>query len=132
MARKGRISIQKLLNEGSDAFRRLNQTRVDAALAGSPAPNTQLHEQRPLERPQARPHGMVDIPGPLHCRITRVYGPAGKPYDDDNLSGGCKECRDAIAAMLGLEGDSESDGITWTYEQRQGAEPATIIEVYTR
>jgi hypothetical protein len=77
---------------------------------------------------------MVHIAGPLHCRITRRYGGRSQPLDDDNLSGGCKGLRDAIAAMLGLKGDSQKDGITFEYAQERVSEtdqPGIEIAIFS-
>ena len=63
---------------------------------------------------------------PLLVRITRV---GSRRLDDDNLSGGCKQLRDAIASLLGRKGDSEREGLYWEYKQEKG-KPQTIIEVF--
>jgi hypothetical protein len=78
------------------------------------------------EKPVAQ--GMVDITGPLLIRITRCY--TGKRYDDDNLVGGCKQLRDAIAAALSRKGDSEKDGLYWEYRQVAGTEHGVTIEIF--
>ncbi|MGE4340540.1 MAG: hypothetical protein AB7E55_32010 [Pigmentiphaga sp.] len=46
--------------------------------------------------------------------------------DDDNLSGGCKQLRDAIAAALGRNGDSARDGLWWEYREEQGPNEVRI------
>jgi hypothetical protein len=65
---------------------------------------------------------LVDPAGTLHVRITRI---GGRELDGDNLAGGCKELRDAIAAAFGRKGDSDGDGFEWEYAQdpstRRGA-----------
>ena len=85
-----------------------------------------------LERPAESPPGMVNLSGPLRVRIIRRYAKGERPYDDDNLSGGCKELRDAIAAMLGRRGDSAQDELAFEYEQRpsKSGQAETIIEIY--
>lgn len=60
---------------------------------------------------------LVDPAGTLHVRITRI---GGRELDGDNLAGGCKELRDAIAAAFGRKGDSDGDGFEWEYAQRDG------------
>ena len=69
--------------------------------------------------------GLVDITGEVTVRITRV---SPRRLDDDNLSGGAKQLRDAIASLLGRKGDSEEDGFRWEYYQEKG-EAETIIEI---
>ena len=76
--------------------------------------------------------GMVHIDCPLLVRITRVIPPRGRRYDDDNMQGGCKQLRDSIAACLGLQGDSEEDGIAFEYAQTKGQEAETIIEIWSK
>lgn len=61
----------------------------------------------------------------LHITITRR---SPWPLDDDNLVGGAKQLRDAIAELLGRKGDAERDGLEWEYRQERGA-AATIIEI---
>lgn len=67
-----------------------------------------------------------------HITITRQYSGRGRPYDDDNLSGGIKELRDTIAKYLGLAGDSEEDGVKFYYAQEKGYQTQTIIEIETK
>ena len=104
--------------------------RVAAALDRDTAAESQRDGQPALGGQGARPSGLVDIPGPLRVRITRVYAGRHRPYDDDNMSGGCKSLRDAIAAALGRKGDSEEDGLAWEYAQEKGPEAETIIEIW--
>lgn len=61
----------------------------------------------------------------LRVTITRR---APRELDGDNLVGGCKQLRDAIAELLGRKGDAEKDGLEWEYRQERGA-AATIIEI---
>ena len=61
----------------------------------------------------------------LHITITRR---SPRPLDDDNLVGGCKQLRDAIAEMLGRRGDAEKDGLEWEYRQEKG-EKMTVITI---
>lgn len=53
----------------------------------------------------------------LRIVITRGY--KATPLDYDNLVGGCKPLRDAIARMLGRD-DAESVGTVWEYRQEKG------------
>ena len=62
----------------------------------------------------------------VYCRITRQ---SQRAVDDDNLSGGSKQLRDAITEILGFKGDSDIDGITWEYRQKKGKDKV-IIEVF--
>jgi len=138
MARRSGIT-QKQLREildkpfyQKDPRGKESKARVQDELAGRSNTLTERGRQHPLERKAQNQNGFLHIPGPLHCRIIREYGPRGKVYDDDNLSGGAKSLRDSIAAALGLQGDSEDDGITFSYEQRKAPYnvPGTVIELY--
>ncbi len=86
--------------------------------------------QNTLEQEAQDKGRMVDLAGALLVRIRRQVH--GRGLDDDNMSGGCKALRDAIAAALGRAGDSEGDGLRFDYVQE--AAPAgnakTIVEVY--
>ncbi len=104
------------------------RAQIEAQLAGHPDTIAEHSQLGPLVRKAPAPAGLVDIAGPLLVRITRV-GP--RPLDDDNLSGGCKELRDAAAALLGRKNDSQEAGLFWEYCQEQGP-PETIIEFYER
>ena len=112
--------------------RRINEALLRDDVAG-PASDSKRSRSTPLVRQAPYKTGMVNIPGPVHVRIIRRFpGTCNKEeYDDDNLSGGNKRLRDAIAAFLGLKGDSHKDGITFAYAQEQGEVPQTIIEFYT-
>jgi hypothetical protein len=73
---------------------------------------------------------LVDHAGPVRVRLTRV---GGRPLDGDNLQGGGKQLRDAIAAALGRRGDSDADGMRWEYAQRParvGEAAGTLIEIF--
>lgn len=61
----------------------------------------------------------------LRVTITRR---SPRPLDDDNLVGGCKQLRDAIAELLGRKGDAEKDGLVWEYRQERG-EKMTVITI---
>lgn len=61
----------------------------------------------------------------LRVTITRR---SQRPLDDDNLVGGCKQLRDAIAELLGRKGDAEKDGLEWEYRQERG-EKMTVITI---
>ena len=85
-------------------------------------------KQRTLERKTQAPPLLVCAHIPLLVRITRVY--VDRSYDDDNLNGGCKELRDAIASALGRRGDGTENGLQFEYLQRPGERPQAIIEVF--
>jgi hypothetical protein len=61
----------------------------------------------------------------LRVAITRR---AQRPLDDDNFAGGAKQLRDAIAELLGRQGDAEKDGLEWEYRQEKG-EKMTVITI---
>jgi hypothetical protein len=58
---------------------------------------------------------------PVKVTFTRI---AARPLDTDNLSGGFKACRDAVAEWLGAD-DKPGSGITWAYEQARPTTPKT-------
>lgn len=53
----------------------------------------------------------------------------GRRLDGDNFIGGAKQLRDVIAAGLGMQGDSEADGIIFSYEQVPSREKMTVIRI---
>lgn len=81
-----------------------------------------------LELPPQIKKAMELFTGQLLVRITRQANSAG--LDDDNLTGGCKELRDAIAEALGRPGDSAKDGLRFEYCQTRGP-AAMMIEIFT-
>ena len=103
-----------------------------AQLAATPAVRTDTEpepdEGAALGRQGGDPLVLVDPARPLLVRIVRV---GGRRMDDDNLAGGCKELRDAIASALGRRGDSEADGLFWEYDQEAGDE-AVRVEINER
>ena len=102
---------------------------VDAAIARDARAKPQ-RDRRDAPRETREPvRSVVVIAGPLHVRITRRVPHSGR-LDDDNLSGGAKQLRDAIAAFLGRKGDSEKDGLTWEYRQEKWTGHETMIEVF--
>ncbi len=66
----------------------------------------------------------------LLVKVTQ-YSP--RELDEDNLSGGCKQLRDAVAESLGRTGDSKAEGFLWQYEWqpcREKGEKELVIEIY--
>ena len=108
-------------------IRRLNP-RADPAhrAAGRRCPEPEPGQQRALDRSAPAPALVDGLPRPCVVRITRV---GTRRYDDDNLVGGCKELRDAVAAALGLPGDAEEDGVRFEYRQETGRHPTVRIDV---
>ena len=74
---------------------------------------------------------MVNVPDQVHVRLVRFVPDRRHLQDDDNAQGGAKQLRDAIAALLCREGDSEEDGLTWEYITKIGPF-AVEIEVHER
>lgn len=106
----------------------LNENRTDNKNEGNTNPKQERSGQKALDMEGKAPAGMVNITGKVVVRITRI---SARRLDDDNFSGGSKQIRDAIAAMLGRKGDSEADGFKWEYVQEKG-ETETKIEIYRR
>ena len=94
--------------------------QVRAQLATDPARGSdakpECDTQAALGNQGKAPESMVHSDRPLLVRITR-FGREGV-LDTDNLAGGCKELRDAIADAFGRTGDSAKEGFTWEYEQK--------------
>ena len=102
-------------DELPEHIRRLNP-QADPAdrAAGRRCPEPERGQLRTLDRSAPAPALVDGLPRPCVVRITRV---GTRRYDDDNLVGGCKELRDAVAAALGLPGDAEEDGGGFEYHQ---------------
>ena len=102
------------------------RAQLDALAAGRHPPQPEHDAGTPLERETPDPVLLVHPDRALRVRVVRV---GGRSLDDDNLAGGCKELRDAIAAALGRRGDSQADGFLWEYRQEPGP-PGTRIEIW--
>ena len=94
-------------------------------VARCPSPVAEPDPGATLDHQSRLPFLLVDPDRPLLVRIVRV---GGRPLDDDNLAGGCKELRDSVAAALGRRGDSQAEGLFWQYAQEPG-ELGTRIEI---
>lgn len=105
------ISVNDLSQRCSSFVR----AQLAAISTGRSVPNAQHYAQSSLVKESSNPQSMVHSDRPLLVRITR-HG--GRTLDTDNLAGGCKELRDAIASAFGRKGDSEKDGFTWIYAQK--------------
>ena len=115
-----------------DARGKESKARINDELTWNSAVKQKRGKQPALVRRAEDQKSMVNIPGPLFVRIIRHIPKGGNTYDDDNYSGGCKQLRDGIAAMLGLKGDSAEDGITFVYAQvkTDTGQAETVIEIY--
>lgn len=96
--------------------------RADSAARRDPQPEPA--EAGALGKLCTAPKGI--FPDSAKLRVTIIRGCGGIPLDHDNLVGGCKPLRDAVAALLGRD-DAERHGIEWEYRQEKGA--ATRIEI---
>jgi len=94
------------------------QRQVRTQLAPNPArisvAKPERNEQAALVQESGGTPCMVHSNRPLLVRITRNRG---RTLDTDNLAGGCKQLRDAIASAFGRKGDSAEEGFTWEYMQ---------------
>jgi len=124
-----RISLERLLRDGSDTFKRLN-AGAQAELARVENSKSKRGRQDELAAEDPNSPGMVDISGPLFVRIVRYIPDRRHVQDDDNTSGGAKSLRDAIAEFLCRKGDSEEDGLTWEYATVVGKPFRVDIEIY--
>jgi len=138
MSRRSGISAKQLREilkkpfYNNDSRGQEGKARINNELTRNSAAKQKRGKQPALVRRAEDQAGMVGIPGPLFVRIIRHIPKGGNAYDDDNLSGGCKQLRDGIAAMLGLKGDSAEDGITFEYAQVKTdiGQAETVIEIY--
>lgn len=112
-----------------DDFPPAVRARIQEALNAENNHRGQAHpEPQPAEALVAKVprEEILDADAPrLHITITRR---SPRPLDDDNLVGGCKQLRDAIAELLGRKGDAEKDGLVWEYRQEKG-EKMTVITI---
>jgi hypothetical protein len=104
------------LTFSNDTRRRNPDLFVGDVLTQKPEPKT----RRTLDRSQERPGpgaARLGARDPV-LRVTLIRF-CHRPYDSDNLAGGFKPLRDAIAAWLGL--DDSDRIIAWEYGQHQTA-----------
>lgn len=52
--------------------------------------------------------------------------------EGDNLPSAFKPMRDELAKLLGLRGDTQKDGVTWSYDQERGAPKEYQVRVEMR
>lgn len=121
-------------------IKRTDNRRVGAVVSG-------VGEQpaRPLERTASTEQGgegSVEKPQGQRTRRSRVRSSnvgvrvtlvavRQKRLDDDNLAGGFKALRDAIAESLGI--DDGDERVEWIYRQQVGPKPhGTIVMVTTK
>lgn len=119
--------------------------RSDTRRVGAVVPGVREQSTRPLERTvsaQQGGEGSVEKPKGQRPRINRVHsGDVGvrvtliavrqKRLDDDNLAGGFKALRDAIAESFGI--DDGDERVEWIYRQQGGPKPhGTIVMVTTK
>ena len=94
------------------------ERQVRTQLAPNPArisvAKPERNEQAALVQESGGTPCMVHSNRTLLVRITRNRG---RTLDTDNLAGGCKQLRDAIASAFGRKGDSAEEGFTWEYVQ---------------
>jgi len=111
--RRNDRSLANILAGASDSFWKVNPELV--ARLAPPSSKQKHNKQQALELPAQDKKGMVKASGLVIARITRR---GKRKLDDDNMSGGCKQLRDAIAQdLFGLKGDTREDGIEFEYAQ---------------
>ena len=104
------------INDLPERYQRQVRTQLAACPARGPDTKPKHNTPSALGNQIKAPQSMVHSDRPLLVRITR-FGREGV-LDTDNLAGGCKELRDAIADAFGRTGDSAKEGFTWEYEQK--------------
>lgn len=108
--------------------RRCGKGRAEHHTAGLPPPVPERTVEPTLDAYSRLQIDCPRIDGPCRIVITRGYGTAG-PLDFDNLVGGAKALRDAIAEkILGRKSDAENTGIVWEYRQEPGR--GCKVEIY--
>lgn len=65
---------------------------------------------------------------PLRVKMTRLIGPRGREFDDDNLASAFKFVRDAIASWL-MRDDGPRAGIEWVTTQERSDAFGVRIEI---
>jgi len=121
--------LQNLLKKGLTIHAETKRTNTNAGTRRNNSKPKQGGRNALVKKKFTRPC-MVNIDGKIFVRITRkVY--RGR-LDDDNVSGGAKQLRDAIATMLGRKGDSERDGLRFGYCEKPAkkGENKTIVELF--
>ncbi len=82
----------------------------------------------PVRRQAGRTSGVVGGGRPKQLRVT-ITRLGRRVLDRDNLQGGAKHLRDAIANSLGRD-DAERHGIEWCYNQVQTRGPVgTLVQI---
>lgn len=119
--------------------------RTDTRRVGAVVPSVREQPPRPLERKASAKQGgegSVEKPKGKPSRNDRVgtnrtraqvtlVAVRQKRLDDDNLAGGFKALRDAIAESLGI--DDGDERIEWIYRQQIGPKPhGTIVMIITK
>ena len=118
--------------------------RTDTRRVGAVVPSVREQPPRPLERKASAKQGgegSVEKPKGKPSRNDRVgtnrtraqvtlVAVRQKRLDDDNLAGGFKALRDAIAESLGI--DDGDERIEWIYRQQIGPKPhGTSVMIIT-
>lgn len=117
--------------------------RTTTRRVGAVVPGVREQSPRPLERPVQAQQGGEGSVGDgrtkprnrvrkvdAGIRVTLI-AVRQKRLDDDNLAGGFKALRDAIAESLGI--DDGDDRIEWVYRQQVGPKPhGTIVTITTK
>ena len=125
MAKRSSRDLTTILKGASDGFWKANPDIARQLTATAP-----IVEQGPKhalgDKGQA-PQAVDKATGRYHVVLTR-HGK--RKLDYDNLVGGAKSCRDAIADILKLKGDAPEDGITFEYAQVVTKETTdTLVEI---
>ena len=100
--------------------------KTDMAKLQKPKPKRQKGEALGRETKRAKKRRSSTKPW-----VTIISLRAGTPLDRDNLIGGCKSLRDAIAEELGL--DDAEKYIKWSYYQlrvESRVEEGTIVKIF--
>lgn len=110
---------KSLYDNSSQSFKRRNRHLVSGLSGQEPEQDSRKSLVEGEAREGQRPDGPV-------YRVQIISLRSGT-LDDDNLVGGSKPIRDAVAAFLGL--DDNQRFITWEYGQMKSANLGTIVVI---
>ena len=111
---------------GADSCLVCGKKRPDSCATRTPDTKPERRKQDALGEKSAFAQTIQEFTGRLHITIER-HSP--RILDDDNFIGGCKQLRDAIAELLGKNGDSTRDGLEFEYLQVKSKVKKTVVKI---
>lgn len=114
------------LSKGFSACPKCGKPRLDGGDSRRGDSEPERSEQKALVDKGALAEALPESSGRFDITIER-HGPG--TLDDDNLCGGSKQLRDAIAELLGKRGDGKSDGLEFHYLQVKSRFKKMVIKI---